>query len=331
MIKIKEKFPNENFSVIYAGKNSYENSILKCLNCGREITVNTGELFRKRRTKICSKCNYLRKDTEENRKIIIQKIKDKAYNIEFFMKKQSKNGNYGDAIRFTCLKCERINEFFVGNLIVHNSQVNCQYCSGQKNLKDHIIYKQELEVLYPQHFTLLSDYKTVNDNVKVRCNNCGFIRLVKPTILLKSGFCPKCDQKKSGGEKIITKWLEDNNINFCTQKYFKNWDIGIHYFDFFLPEYNLVIEYHGIQHYNFNPYFHKTIENFNYRKEKDILKKETALNNGINYLSIKYTNYHKIEKILQKILQGSTTIPQGSRGKCLEIESFQMEEDIVWT
>ena len=57
MSKIKNKFPEEDFEVLQWGKSSNEISIIKCLNCGREISVNTGELFRKRRTKICSKCN----------------------------------------------------------------------------------------------------------------------------------------------------------------------------------------------------------------------------------------------------------------------------------
>lgn len=329
--KITSKFPNENFEIINWGKNSYENSVIKCLNCNREITINTGELFRKRRTKICSKCNYIRTDTLENREKIKEKIKNKGYNIEFFMSKQSENGNRGDKVRFTCLKCDKVNEFFVGNILKNNSSVDCKYCSGQKILKEHSIYKMELEEKYPDRFTLLSNYETVNKEIKVRCNECGFIRNVKPNNLIRNGHCPKCNSEKSLGEKTIKQWLDSHNIRYETQKYFKDWNIGIHYFDFYLPDFNLVIEYNGIQHYDFNPYFHKTIENFNYRVFKDKQKKETCLNNNINYLSIKYTLFHKIDQILDNILQSSTTILQGSRGKCLEMESFQLEEDIVWS
>ena len=89
--KMEEKFSNENYSIIYAGKNSYENSKIKCLNCGKIIIVNTGELFRKRRKLLCKDCYYIRQDTIKNREIIIKKLENKAVNIEFFMKKQSKN------------------------------------------------------------------------------------------------------------------------------------------------------------------------------------------------------------------------------------------------
>lgn len=330
MNKIKLKFPEEDFEVLQWGKSSNEISIIKCLNCNREISVNTGELFRKRRTKICSKCNYIRQDTLKNREIVRERIGDKGYLIDFFMAKQSKNGNRGDKVRFTCSKCEKINEFFVGSLLKNNSLIECQFCSGQKIRKDHTIYKFELEEKYPGAFTLLSNYENVNKEIKVRCNQCGFIRYVKPNNLIRNGYCPKCSSKKNLGEETIKQYLDNHSIKYETQKYFKDWGIGIHYFDFYLPEYNLVIEYNGIQHYEFNPYFHRNTENFAYQQEKDKIKRDTAISKGYNYLSIKYTLFHKIEKILNNFFQGSTTIPQGSRSKCFEMECFSDgEKDIV--
>ena len=331
-LKMIEKFPNENYSIIYAGKNSYEKSKIKCLDCGQIITINTGELFRKRKKILCSKCNFIRQDTINNSEKVKELLKGKAINIEFFMERQSKNGNYRDKVRFTCNKCYKINEKFVGNILRNNKTIcNCDYCSGMKVKKDFIIYQQELEENYPNKFTILTDYVDVKTNIKVRCNNCGFIRTVKPTALMRSGFCPKCSDKKSLGENAIEKWLIKNNIEYEKQKYFKNWNIGIHYFDFYLPAYNLVIEFHGKQHYQFIDFFHKNIEYFKYRQEKDNLKKITCLDQGVNYLSIKYNLYNDIYFILSKILD-STTISKESKGKCLEIETFPIkEEDIVWT
>lgn len=328
--RMKEKFGNENYSIIYAGKNSYEDSKIKCLDCGRVIIVNTGELFRNRRKILCKNCNFIRYDTIKNRDIIMKKLEGKAINIEFFMKKQSKNGNKGDAVRFTCIKCGKINEMFVGNLITRHSECQCCYCSGAKNKKDFAIFQQELNENCPNQFTLLSDYVNTKTNIKVRCNNCGFIRNVKPINLLKSGSCPKCSQRNSLGENKIEQWLNEHNIKFEHQKYFREWDIGIHYFDFYIPEYNLIIEFHGRQHYEYVEYFHKSVEMFEYRQEKDLQKKNTALKNGLNYLSIKYTVRDNLDLLLPQIFS-STTILKESKGKCLEIESFHKGEDIVWT
>ena len=83
----------------------------------------------------------------------------------------------------------------------------------------------------------------------------------------------------------------------------------------------MVLEFHGRQHYEFIPYFHRTIDNFKYRLNKDFIKKQAALSRGYNYISISY-RVNCLENILS-FLFNSTTIPEGSRGKCLEIETDQ--------
>lgn len=65
---------------------------------------------------------------------------------------------------------------------------------------------------------------------------------------LKGSGCPKCNQSK--GEKIIEQYLNENSINFYNQ-YIINIDksinpSGVAKIDFYLPEYNLFIEYNGI-------------------------------------------------------------------------------------
>lgn len=327
--KLREHFPNENYLIIYAGINSSDISKIQCLNCKKIIETNTGELLRKRRRYICADCNHIRNDTKKNRETLQNILKEKATNIEFFMKKQSKNGNLGDKVRFKCNKCQRINELWVANLIKRNN-CECMYCTGERINKDHIIFSQEMQEKFPNKFTLLTDYINAKTNIKVRCNDCGFIRTVKPTTIIRNGYCPKCGKNKSTGEQKIEQWLIQNSIIYERNKYFKDWDIGLHYFDFFLPDLNLVIEYNGRQHYVYIEHFHKNYDNFLYRQNKDLIKKKEALDKGLNYLSIKYVVLKDIDIILQKTI-GSTTIPQGSRGKCLEIESIHKDEDIVWT
>ena len=316
--KVKEKFPDEEFKIIYAGKNSKENSVFKCLICGRRIEINTGELFRTRRKHICSKCYYKRQDTQKNEEILLERLKGKATNIEFYMKERK--GIKHNMINFTCSKCGRINTKEVANFL--KQKYDCGYCEGKKESKDNDFFQKELKEKYGEKFILLTEYENANTSIKVKCNNCGFIREVKPNNLLRSGYCPKCEKKDSLGEKQIIKFLEMNNIKYIPQMYFSNLDIDLHYFDFYIPEYNLVLEYHGSQHYQFNPFFHKNEEVFYYRQKKDMLKKNAAINNKLNYISIKYTLFNELNIILKYIFN-STTIPSGSRGKCLEIETIQ--------
>lgn len=316
--KLKIKFPNEEYKIIYMGKNSHENSIFKCKLCGRHIEVKTGELFKEKRKHICSKCYYKRQDTIKNEELIKERLKNKAYNITFFIK--DRNGIRHNMVNFTCQKCGRINTKEVANFL--RQKYNCNYCEGKKESKDTDRFLEELQQKAGNKFTLLSEYINIKTNIRVKCNNCGFIRDVKPNTLLSSCYCPKCEKRGSIGEKKISNFLEEHGINFIPQMYFSNWNIGIHYFDFYIPEYNLVLEFNGIQHYNFNEHFHKTVENFEHRKQKDKIKKETAVRNSLNYVSVKYTLLDKLDSVLNYIFN-STTIPQGSRGKLLEIETIQ--------
>lgn len=316
--RLKEKYPDENYKIIYAGTRNKDNSIIKCLDCGRRITTNTGELFRNRRKHICSKCHYKRRDTAANEEIIRKRLEGKASNITFFM--QDRKGIRHNMVTFTCNNCGRINTKEIANFLKY--KYDCGYCEGAKQSKDTDIFLKELYERHGNKFTLLTEYINAKTPVRVKCNNCGFIRDVNPVTLLHAGYCPKCDKKNSIGEKKIVKFLEQNNIKYIPQMYFSNWDIGIHYFDFYIPQYNLILEYHGIQHYEYNKYFHKDFDEFQYRQKKDIEKKETALKNGFNYISIKYTLINNLDSILEYIFN-STTIPDGSRGKCLEIETIQ--------
>lgn len=316
--KINNKFPDEEYSIIYAGKHSGENSVLKCGICNRRIEVNTGELFRARRQHICAKCYYKRVDTQKNEELLLQRLENKATNIEFYMKEHK--GIRYHMINFTCAKCGRVNTKGVANFL--RQKYDCGYCEGQKESKDTDLFQAELKEKYGEKFSLLTEYQNAVTPINVRCNNCGFIRAVKPNTLLYSGYCPKCEQKTSLGEKQIMKFLNNKHIEYIPQMYFSNWGIGLHYFDFYIPQYNLVLEYHGSQHYQFNSFFHKDEQEFACRQEKDRIKKQSAIDNGLNYISIKYTLFNSLDVILEYIFN-STTIPSGSRGKCLEIEAIQ--------
>jgi len=70
-------------------------------------------------------------------------------------------------------------------------------------------------------------------------------------------------------------------------------------FDFFLPEYNVCLEYDGIQHYDSVEYF-GGLYNLKKRKINDNIKNEFCEKNQINLIKIKYNQ--NIEKELYSIL-----------------------------
>lgn len=74
-------------------------------------------------------------------------------------------------------------------------------------------------------------------------------------------------------------------------------------YDFYLPEYNILIEFHGIQHYEWIPYFHKNQEDFEDQRRRDKCKLWLAKEKNIpliefNYKQLKELSRYKFEKIL---------------------------------
>ncbi|MFW6247004.1 MAG: hypothetical protein ACOC22_02415 [bacterium] len=113
----------------------------------------------------------------------------------------------------------------------------------------------------------------------------------------------KKKKTKSYGEYYINYFLKYNNINFIREKKFENCRSNKNYplrFDFYLPEYNILIEFQGKHHYmpvhkyrKAKIIHYKTIEN-------DKIKKEFCENNNISLIEI---NYKEIDNIYDKLIE----------------------------
>ncbi len=106
-----------------------------------------------------------------------------------------------------------------------------------------------------------------------------------PNVHLNGCGCLKCSSSK--GEKFIAKILTENNI-----KYFREYrlpeNIGSrHRYDFYLPQYNLLIEFHGGQHYFPVKYFGGE-EYYRLIKERDLYKIALAKTTKRNLLVLNY-------------------------------------------
>lgn len=112
----------------------------------------------------------------------------------------------------------------------------------------------------------------------------------------------KCVDKKSKGEIKIVNYLSKNNILYETQKTFKGLkNIRSLYFDFYLPEHNVLIEYDGRQH--FEPVKHFGGEKmFNMIRMRDGIKNRYCEDNNILLIRIPYTKFKNLETILENNL-----------------------------
>ena len=137
---------------------------------------------------------------------------------------------------------------------------------------------------------------------KFICENCGseFERSLASLNKANTGvFCRECNSSQL---EIKTKdILEKYNINYNSQVEYEgllglgNRNLS---YDFYLPDYNLLIECQGEQHERFVKGFHETKEVFEKQLEHDKRKKEYAEKHNINLLEIWYYDIDNIEDIL---------------------------------
>lgn len=122
------------------------------------------------------------------------------------------------------------------------------------------------------------------------------INNVKPRIR-----CKKCSNTISSGEKAIIDWLQNNNINYKYQYKFTNCKYKRELpFDFYLPDYNVCIEFDGIYHYEKQK--HITDKQFEEQQIRDKIKDEYCKQNNIKLIRIPYWNLYnkKYKSILAK-------------------------------
>ena len=132
------------------------------------------------------------------------------------------------------------------------------------------------------------EYKSAKNKVIISCPTHGdfFVR-PRDHITKKSG-CPACAASK--GEIKILEFLMENNIDFIHQHSFPDLlsDKGFPLlYDFYIKDLNLLIEFDGVQHFKFMPYFHKTREEFERQKKHDDLKNKYAKKNKYKLIRIK--------------------------------------------
>lgn len=143
------------------------------------------------------------------------------------------------------------------------------------------------------------------------CEKCGeeFERRMGSVNRVDTGIkCIKCNASK--GEVKIVKILNSfnftNNIDYVSQKEFEGL-VGLRggnlSYDFYLPKYNLLIEYQGEQHCEYKKGFVKNKKSFIKQLEHDRRKFNYAINNNIDILYIYYWQYDEIEDILNYELQ----------------------------
>lgn len=185
----------------------------------------------------------------------------------------------------------------------HLRGYGCYKCCGKQKTTEDFILKAK-EIHKNKYNYSKTEYVNCKDKITIICSIHGEFKQ-SPEKHLSGQGCYKCRQ--SQGENKISEYLKNKNIEYINQKKFKDCKNKKSLpFDFYLPKYNLCIEYDGEQHYIIREKrfgsTEKPKEILNQIKQRDKIKDDYCKINNINLLRIKYDQFNNIEKILKEYL-----------------------------
>lgn len=298
---LKDKFPEQEIELLEF-ENTRKKVVYKCKKCNKIYSLSMGcSIFRK--TTLCQNCFSHVKDSKYRE--IIKNFINNSKQFDFSEDWDGKIGR-NSSVPIICHKCGTIQRKSASNMINSSEETMCIRCGKNgrpifledflKRMKE--CGKEDYEVL---------EFKGIRSSAKFK-HSCGFVFTKTAENFLITNGCPKCYGKVSKGELKIERWLKENKVNYEKEKRF---DFNLRSpFDFFLKDYNTLIEYQGEQHYRAVKFFGGE-EHFQRQLANDEAKVKFCQDNGYFLVVIPYYDYNKIDDYLNQII-GSTTIPNGS-------------------
>ena len=294
------------------GKNKGKNKNyirVKCPYCGKEYDIMNSNFINRK-----DKCKYCCNSYENSFAYYIQQELKESLNKYWDWKKNTVNPyciSKNTPRKQIWIKCTKTNYHGSYSVSVSNfhKEKRCPYCCNHNGQKVHP--KNSFGSLYPEKAKYWSKnnkkspYEVApysKTKYNFICENCGseFERSLDNLNQANTGvFCRECNssQLEIKTKDILVKY----NIDYKTQiKYERLLGLGngnLSY-DFYLPNYNLLIECQGIQHEKFTKGLHKTKDDFKKQLEHDRRKREYAKKNNIDLLEIWYYDIDNIENIL---------------------------------
>lgn len=122
-------------------------------------------------------------------------------------------------------------------------------------------------------------------------------------------FCCRRQKKRSKGERLVLQALKKHQPYIfgrytIKEQYHVKFVISGSpiraFYDFFIPELKLLIEFDGQQHFKQSKLFDKPLVD---QRKADEAKNTYAENNRLHLLRIPYTKINNIEKIIEQILK----------------------------
>lgn len=182
----------------------------------------------------------------------------------------------------------------------HLLGMGCPKCAGnEKHTRKSV--QEKSNKIHNNEYEILSEVKNTKSLINIKHILCGKEFSQKVDYHISGSTCPYCSSSK--GEKHIENILISKNIKFEKQKTFE----GCLYkkklrFDFYLTDYNICIEFDGIQHFESCWYFGGK-KAFELQKIKDGIKNEYCQENNIKLVRFRFDNDHSfIESMINGLI-----------------------------
>lgn len=244
-------------------------------DCGNIFYTSPNNFLRNRSCPYCYGNEAKRKTTEQ--------FKQEVYNLvgdEYTVLGEYYNNATDILIRHN--KCHRIYPVRPNNFLHGSRCLGCYYDSMRLTLG--IVKKRAKEVLGVEYKVL--GYDNISHIVTLKHIPCGSVYTTKADDMYQkhTGICNTC--YGSFGESSILRSLEELDINYIYQYYPGVRDKKKLSYDFYLPDYNMLIEYQGTQHF-----YAKTFGGIS----KDKANKNLALQQKHDKIKANYAKEHNIK------------------------------------
>lgn len=199
---------------------------------------------------------------------------------------------------FSCNKCSHCWTTNFKAIVVDNQW--CPKCAGRLN--NNIDTVRQLAISR-NGVCLSTVYKGNKKNLEWQCNVCKNIWKARLDRVKNGTWCPKC--RRSWGERAISKYLDYIGIKYIEEHNIIN---NNYRFDFLIPSYNLAIEYDGIQHFKIHRRYAPDLKTLKRTQERDINKVLFCIKNNINLLRISYTDFYRLENVIEYVLKNKESL-----------------------
>lgn len=217
--------------------------------------------------------------------------------------------------------CNKHGEFLI-RPVNHLQGQGCPSCSGVKQHDTKSFIINSMKVHSDRYDYTRVFYKNNHTKVEIICKNHG-IFFQTPKDHMNGSGCRYCNLSK--GEVMLENRLKILGIDYIREKKFQDC-IGVGGyklpFDFYLPKYNILIEYDGRQHF-------EPVDKFGGEKTFDILKKNDSLRERwciekkIKLIRIKYVS---VENDLDYLYQTILSHDRIKNIRCIDIYIKRRED-----